>query len=214
MLQANIKSLSFHFHYLLLSIFLLIVLSTNSFATIYEYSLNKRDGLVVFEVYRVEGKKKIRMFSKSPYASKLQKLHFLNNIFISGNNNFSGDEEKTIIYRAGFEDKIIANVYSDQRWEISYDELYSRIKYFNKGDIKSRHLMAPNLPVLDIAEMFFLPTLVGESSKYEFYLLDGNKSLRMSLMDAKYQIIWLICLIGNKVIQMIKTNSLKPIHQP
>ena len=33
-------------------------------------------------------------------------------------------------------------------------------------------------------------------------------------LNAKYQIIWLICLIGNKVIQMIKTNSLKPIHQP
>ncbi|MBC8179512.1 hypothetical protein H8E88_00150 [candidate division KSB1 bacterium] len=33
-------------------------------------------------------------------------------------------------------------------------------------------------------------------------------------LGAKYQIIWLICLIGNKVIQMIKTNSLKPIHQP
>ena len=36
----------------------------------------------------------------------------------------------------------------------------------------------------------------------------------IAALHAKYQIIWLICLIGNKVIQMIKTNSLKPIHQP
>jgi hypothetical protein len=168
----------------LITFVLILTFSPKAYSTVYVYSLNNNAGLFVVEQSNFKINR-LRTFSKSPHASMLKELPFLQELFVSGSREFT-DEKEIIINPLK---KIVHIAYGLQRREITHDDLTLEVDYFTKGEIVKRFLIFPKLLIHDFSELFLLQSVINQYDTYNFYLLREGEPLTMMLVkeeDNKY----------------------------
>jgi len=148
------------------------------------YSLSNNAGLFVVEQSNSK-MNELKTFSKSPHASMLKELPFLQELFVSGSREFT-DEKEIIINPLK---KVVFIAYGAQRREITHDDLTLEIDYLAKGEIVKRFLIFPKRLIHDFSELFLLQSVTNQYDTYNFYLLREGVPLTMMLVqeeDKKY----------------------------